>query len=389
MSFNKINAVSRNKESDTERYISDQVSLKANKVSDTLTAVSATSTFSYPAESAVSVTGNGSGWIQTTRVSSPTGSSNYFSDNHTLYSTGIPFMRLRAIGNNTLVGTSSATAPAVHYSKDNGRSWQLSNYPAAAGRPTVLKFINGQFLSIGEYENRMNYSSDGVSWSRPVDAAGFLGGSNPNISWRQLEYGNGRYVMMGHSGTASDAELVWSTDGVSWTAGSLPVAIPSSPNTVPLKYSLIFASGVFLLTVAGSSSVYISSNAITWTQHSLAETTLGNAIAATYFDGMFVIVSSPTSSGSARQLQTANANNPSLWTSRSLHTVTGGDVTSIVVAGDTLSVQVSNSMLSTKNLTTWSFTSSLLFSSSPQNTLCYTKNGANVVQQLSEITKRF
>jgi len=179
-------------------------------------------------------------------------------------------------------GASSSGAPPLDYEflivDDDGR---VLGYEADDGTLTdlplglslewyaidIVAADNGAFMAVGGQYNSTNsaaavYSSDGLNWTdvSPAETAA------PD-AWRSIAYGNGSYVAVGggvfHSGddgatwtavpgiVAADVAFgdgrfvtsvgYHSTDGVSWTAPTVPIAEELSTDQV------VFGAGRFVI----------------------------------------------------------------------------------------------------------------------------------------------
>ena len=107
----------------------------------------------------------------------------------------------------------------------------------------------------------------------------------PNGMWTSITYGNGKFVAVCNSKTAT-----YSEDGITWTATTMPVA-----NGVR---SATYGNGKFVaLPVSNSKTAAYSEDGITWTATTMP--TSANWYAATYANGKFVAVASSASKAAA------------------------------------------------------------------------------------------
>ena len=109
---------------------------------------------------------------------------------------------------------------------------------------------NGKFVALaggaGSAQNIMAYSTDGISWTQ---------GTLPSSQrWYSVCYGNGKYVAVARGTTT----MAYSTDGISWTQGTMPIE--------ESWYSVCYGNGKYVAIIYGSSTMAYSTNGISWTQ---------------------------------------------------------------------------------------------------------------------------
>lgn len=125
------------------------------------------------------------------------------------------FQRIR-FGNKTFIAVGGGSFPngsPVIISKNDGQTWSEPEY--LGGQFPIINDIiygigTGKFVLIGTRigKNFSMTSSDGLSWSEPVQ---FLGNGEANC----MGFGNRKFVV----GT-SESEIITSTDGMNWTIQS-------------------------------------------------------------------------------------------------------------------------------------------------------------------------
>jgi hypothetical protein len=99
-----------------------------------------------------------------------------------------------------------------------------------------------------------NYTLDGRTWYN-----GGTVGNNSAISWSGIAYGSGRFVVNGYYPTA---QTNYSTDGVTWTIGSMA----SSAN----YWGMYYGGGLFVAQAWGPSTICnTSTDGLTWTARTL------------------------------------------------------------------------------------------------------------------------
>lgn len=119
------------------------------------------------------------------------------------------------------------------YSTDNGATWTTAtNLPATAIWADNIMYANGKYVyvsgSSGTSSGNTAYSSDGITWT-----AGTTITSN---YWQSIDYGNGKFMCIAFSTTPN---LAYSTNGTSWTTTNLGF----SPNYAKIRYG----NGVWLV----------------------------------------------------------------------------------------------------------------------------------------------
>lgn len=158
----------------------------------------------------------------------------------------------------------------LHASPTYGATDPLSKWnirepgPAAAGLLAV-QFANGIFVATGE-SGTIVTSGDGTNWAKQT--------SPVTSQWRDLAYGNGRFVAVG----AFPAAIISSPDGTNWIRSTIPA------QAINLR-EVTFGQGLFAA-VDTSSGVLTSQDGIVW--NTQPNSPGGNTIA--YGNGRFVVV---------------------------------------------------------------------------------------------------
>lgn len=130
---------------------------------------------------------------------------------------------------NSNTGLHNATA----YSTDNGATWTTAtNLPATAIWVDNLLYAGGKFVyvagSSATSSGNTAYSSDGVTWT--------AGTTITTNYWQSIDYGNGKYMAIAFSTTPN---LAYSTNGTSWSTTNLGF----SPSYAKIRYG----NGVWLV----------------------------------------------------------------------------------------------------------------------------------------------
>ena len=142
---------------------------------------------------------------------------------------------LNGVASNGSVYVMVADYGEIYTSSDAGESWTKHVVDTARRQVSAVTWANGQFVAVGNWccggtgsAAVVFTSPDGTTWTARDSAP-----AGNNVRLRSVAYGDGRYVAVGESG-----EVLWSADGVSWTAGS-------SGTTEGLK-GVAFGGGVFV-----------------------------------------------------------------------------------------------------------------------------------------------
>jgi len=151
-------------------------------------------------------------------------------------------------GSNRFVAISRG---ALTMSSLDGRDWSVQTSVQTSGnfQLRAITYGGGKFVAVG---NTIIYSADGLTWSQTnVAQAGFAG----------IAYGNGLFVIAG-----PDGRILTSTNGVNWTS-----------NTVagqPYFHTLTFGNGLFVAAAGNTGpydtqSIHYSADGITWSAGSM------------------------------------------------------------------------------------------------------------------------
>lgn len=172
---------------------------------------------------------------------------------------------------------------------DNGINIINPGVPSAFTGYTVnmITFGDGLFLAVAPSAFSLNgagvkgfTSIDGITWTaRDIP-------SLVSASYSGLVYGNGRFVL------ASSGNMTYSTDGVNWSAfyAGAPVI---STYSISFTYSPIHK--LFITAPSNSSSIYTSTDAVTWTMvNALLPTsensfTVGFGVSSTFKETLNII----------------------------------------------------------------------------------------------------
>jgi len=190
-------------------------------------------------------------------------------------------------GSNWVIISSAGTGSGstVLVSTSNGDSWKTAFLPSVSTWSKIV-YGNGTFVAVAASSSTVAYSTDfGFTWT--------LGTGLTNTTWVSIAYGAGRFVMI----SANTNVVAYSTNnGATWTTSNTPIntnwsavvfgsgrfVAVSNTSATPIysfdgitwyqsPYSitastLCYGNGVFLATVAGTTTVYTSEFGIIWTK---------------------------------------------------------------------------------------------------------------------------
>jgi hypothetical protein len=187
----------------------------------------------------------------------------------------------------------------------NPTTWTaVSNSTFGTNRIEAITYGNGKFVA-GDYDGRMAYSSDGISWTAIPSGTGAGTSTFGTSRIRAVAYGAGKFVALGDSD-----KMAYSADGISWTAGSTKSLFSDTfgCNSIAWGGDKFVAGG-------GDGQMAYSSDGISWT--AVLDSTFGTTDirGIAYGGGRFIAVSW---SG-----KVAYSDNGTSWTAVSSSTFTG------------------------------------------------------------------
>lgn len=237
-----------------------------------------------------------------------------------------------AYGNGTFVALSYDQDPAnpYMYSTDLGATWTAASKNGASSLYGArVRFVNNQFVAL--YDNgtqRVQTSTDGITWTSvttnfnsyaPYDIT-YVSGTyyvvvtDNNISrariltstdlttWTNvalfnvtptsltygytIQYSNGVFVVGGDNTFAfpqNNAEIVYSTDGTTWSAGT-------NTTTLGTRYNTVYGNGTWV-SVGSGQNVATSTDGQTWTNSATALPNNSTWTGLVYKNNKFVAVS--------------------------------------------------------------------------------------------------
>lgn len=191
--------------------------------------------------------------------------SNWF--NGTGVSVGSDGVSRAAHGNGTWVRVrkgSSSNLVNVHTSSDGkawvDRPWDVGTASSARTGARGVCFGGARFVSLtnsGASNSNVipRYSVDGITWANSAAPAGLVASTLSDIEG--VAFGNGRFVAVGRYNLLATNRYLHSTDGVTWTAASLPLSLVYS--------DVAFGNGRFTAIAPGLAAL-TSVDGLTWTQ---------------------------------------------------------------------------------------------------------------------------
>jgi hypothetical protein len=110
--------------------------------------------------------------------------------------------------------------------------------------------LTEKFVVVTYDSDKSAYSSDGINWTASTLPS--------SANWSSVIYGNGKFVTVASSSSDKSA---YSSDGITWTASTLPSSSSWS--------SVTYGNGKFVPVAYNSNKSAYSSDGITWTASTL------------------------------------------------------------------------------------------------------------------------
>lgn len=152
------------------------------------------------------------------------------------------------------------------YSAD-GVSWTAGGDLPSSNNWRTLFFDGSKFIALGAAKGA--YSTNGTSWTALTIEA--------NTDWNAIAYGSGKYVAVPQN---SCHKFMHSSDGISWTTYNAP--------TEASVWGIAFGNGVFVAVAYNKDSVYTSTDGVNWTAVSVP---LNYWRSVAFGNGVFIAVS--------------------------------------------------------------------------------------------------
>jgi hypothetical protein len=172
----------------------------------------------------------------------------------------------------------------ISHTSSDGLTWTTGG-TLPTGTYSSIAYGNGVYVAAPSGSaSVIAYSTDGVSWASATVPSGTWSGS--------LAFGNGVFVIVGGGPSGTSATTAYSTNGSVWTAGALPVAA---------AWDVTFGNGIFVaLSPTAGSSIYNSTNGITWTNPNGPNFAVsGTTVQCVFGNGVFVAISPGNSNTTA------------------------------------------------------------------------------------------
>jgi hypothetical protein len=174
-------------------------------------------------------------------------------------------------------GTVNFPSGVVANSTD-GITWTAHTHRAFAWRDVA--YGDNKFVAVGYSTIESSYSTDGATWTQ---------GSMPSSQyWKSVLYGADKFVAVAGGANITSSAAAYSTDGITWTSATMP----SSRRWVSLAYG----NGTFVAVSGGGLSSNVSAystNGISWTQGSLPSSVLWQSVA--FVNNVFIAVAGRSS----------------------------------------------------------------------------------------------
>jgi hypothetical protein len=149
-----------------------------------------------------------------------------------------------AYGNGVFVATTARPNSTYAVYSTDAITWKSTTTPALDYGNLVV-WTNDRFIVTPGYTNTFISSTNGVTWT--------LGSLPITQYFTTPAYGNGTYVILGD--TASGGPLLYSTDAITWTAKTMPDTFYDD---------VIFGNGIFVATNSNTLRGARSIDGITW-----------------------------------------------------------------------------------------------------------------------------
>jgi len=277
---------------------------------------------SFPNTMPIDFTHNGQRWLRTGFIETNTAlfDNNYFRESRATLWTRVPFsdssrrsVDIASNGANTIVNLVSGQGSVLngtYRSLDGGVTWSgLNTFGPSSSTALSITFASTLNLWVSvvfdstntmsifsstngiSWTSRYTHGSSGTGWSIHWNGSMFVvagvGGaiitstngttwtprtSGVSFSFASVTFGNGRWIAVANTQTNGVSR---STDGITWTAGTL-----GSTATDANLSNIIFTGSVFAFVSSTSGStrgVYTSTDSITWTRISELTQALTNA----------------------------------------------------------------------------------------------------------------
>ena len=179
-------------------------------------------------------------------------------------------------GNDKYVAVASGTTNIMAYILDSDFSLLKFKESSVSVSGSLewysVCYGNDKFVAVATYSSNMAYSTDGISWTE---------GTMPSsVSWSSVCYGNGKYVAVARNTNT----MAYSTDGIKWTEGNMP----SSQEWL----SICYGNDKFVAIIYNSNIMAYSTDGISWTEGTMPSKQNWRSLC--YGNGKFIATSNAT-----------------------------------------------------------------------------------------------
>ena len=144
------------------------------------------------------------------------------------------------------------------------------------------KYHNGNTIYIENADGGTEWWKiiDNTKLGKEINTEGGKGNIGSNVSWQSVCYGNGKYVTVTNDYPDGSNIMAYSTDGINWTQGTMPINQQWS--------SVCYGNDKFVAVAQGNIMAY-STDGIQWTQGNMPSNQLWWSVC--YGNGKFVAIS--------------------------------------------------------------------------------------------------
>ena len=134
----------------------------------------------------------------------------------------------------------------IAYSDDAGSNWTLTSSALPNTGFTSITRGMGLYVAVRTGSNQVAYSTDGISWTASTLPS--------SLNWSKVVWGNGRFIAIADN----SVNAAYSLDGVNWTATTIGTEGAALPTDIA------YGQGMFAVTSADTNSVCYSEYGLVW-----------------------------------------------------------------------------------------------------------------------------
>lgn len=176
-------------------------------------------------------------------------------------SVSVQYPSQMAYANGLFVIGSINTGSTKYATSPDGTTWTERTIPGTGVSVNAISYANGRwYLGTNQAPNSLYYSTDAINWTACTTNAG-------SSTVGRVAYGNGVYVATKNYSPSYGAEMLYSSDGITWTLTSYQVY-----NNPGVNAGVIFLNGKFYAwsgqlsySGSGNTQLWSSTNGQTWT----------------------------------------------------------------------------------------------------------------------------